>query len=119
LLKFRQEDRFEWTEPAGHSFEHSAKRLDRLREEIYRTAYLQAQGRSSTAPANGASGYSKVMGMTPANDALNAYSDILIPAMQNVFADVVVARGGDQTRTTMDVNGFRFETKPATESVAL
>jgi hypothetical protein len=34
--------------------------------------------------------------------------------MQNVFADVVVARGGDEDKTAMDVNGFRFETKPAT-----
>ena len=57
--------------------------------------------------------------MMPANDTLNAYGDVMIPAMQNVFADVVVARGGDETATTMDVNGFPFETKPATESVAL
>ena len=117
FLKFRREDRFEWTEPAGHSFD--AERLNRLREEIYRTAYLQAQGKTSTATANAASGYSKELDMMPANDALNAYGDVMIPAMQNVFADVVVARGGDEARTTMDVNGFRFETKPATESVAL
>jgi hypothetical protein len=119
FLKFRREDRFEWTEPNGNSFDHSAKRLDRLREEIYRTAYLQAQGKTSTASASSASGYSKELDMMPANDALNAYGDVMIPAMQNAFADVVVARGGDEHRTTMDVNGFRFETKPATESVAL
>jgi hypothetical protein len=118
FLKFGEKDRFEWTEPAGHSFDASSKRLDRLREEIYRTAYLQAQGRSSSASASGASGYSKELDMMPANDALNAYGDILIPAMQAVFSDVVSARGDDETKLKMDVSGFHFETKPATESVS-
>lgn len=119
FLQFGEKDRCEWFEPNGTSFDHSAKRLDRLREEIYRSVYLQAQGKTSTATADGASGYSKEMDMMPANDVLNAYGDLLIPAMQEVFADVVVARGGDEEAVKMDVNGFHFEVKPATESVSL
>jgi hypothetical protein len=119
FLKFGQADKFEWTEPAGHSFETSGRRLDRLREEIYRTVYLQAQGRSSSASASSQSGYSKEMDMMPANDVLNAYGDILIPAMQNVFRDGVAARGDDDQQILLDANGFHFETQPAAESVSL
>lgn len=119
FLQLGPNDKMEWMEPKGDCFEISAKRLDRLREEIYRTAYLQAQGRDSSATAQGASGYSKEMDMMPANDALNYMGDKIIPAMQNVFKDIVVARGGDEEAITLDVSGFHFETKPATESVSI
>lgn len=109
--------KFEWTEPAGNSFKHSADRLSSIREEIYRACHLQAQGRSSTAVASSQSGYSKEMDMAPSADMLNEYGDRLAAAMQLVLQDVVDARNDKATQP--NVNGFQFETKPITEEIAV
>ena len=116
-LMFGPNDKFEWAAPPAASYALSQTRLDTLREEIYRSFYLQAQGRSSSASASGASGYSKEMDMMPANEILNGFGDRIISVMQDVFADVVVARGGDDETTTLDVSGFTFTTEPVTESI--
>lgn len=100
----------DWLEPKGQSFDISAKRLDGLREEVYRDFYLQAQARTSSATAQGASGYSKELDMAPANDVLNGFGDSLRASMQLVLGDVQEAHGDEQV--TPDVTGFRFETKP-------
>jgi hypothetical protein len=118
FLQFGQADKFEWAAPPAASYELSQRRLESLREEIYRSFYLQAQGRSSSASASSQSGYSKEMDMMPANEILNGFGDKLIKAMQDVFADVVAARG-DGDKITLDVSGFTFETKPITESIAV
>ena len=117
FLQLGQADKIEWMEPKGVTFEHAAKYLDGLREEIFRMMYLQAQGRASTASASGASGYSKEMDMMPANDALNGFGDILRQAMQNVGDDVARARGNDNI--TFDVNGFHFETQPISQAIGV
>ena len=116
-LQLNQGDKFEWAEPEGRSFELSLRKLGSLREEIYRSMYLSAQGKSSSASASSQSGFSKEMDMMPANDALNGFGDIMRQGMQDVLMDVAAARG--ESAVTFDVRGFRFETKPATESIAL
>jgi hypothetical protein len=116
-LKLGKDDKFGWTEPDGKSFTHAANRLEMLREEIYRAFYLQAQGRKSSATAASSSGYSKELDMMPANDVLNGYGDIIRCAMQDVLGDVAEVRA-DQS-TTFNVRGFRFEVKPATESISM
>lgn len=117
-LLFEKDARFEWAAPPTESYALSQKRLDTLREDSYRSFYLQAQGRSSSASASAASGYSKELDMMPANEILNGYGDRIIGVMQDVFADVVVARGGDDQTTSLDVSGFTFTSKPVTESIA-
>jgi hypothetical protein len=108
----------EWLEPKGTSFEAMQKRIDNLRQEIFRVLYLQAQGKDSSATAAGASGYSKEVDMIPASDALNGFGKVVRQGMQNVLDDVSMARDGIDT-LKWDVNGFRFEVKPATISIAL
>ena len=109
--------KIEWLENHGTSFIHSADRVAALRQEIYRAMYLQAQAKDASATAAGASGYSKEQDMIPASDALNGFGKILRGGMQNVLNGVALARGDKDL--TFDVNGFKFETKPATVSIAL
>lgn len=117
LLQLGEKDRMEWLESTGRSFEISASRLDSLREEAYRSMYLQAQGKSSSATASAQSGYSKEMDMMPSNEALNYFGDIIRAGMQVVGQDVSAARGQDGVE--WDVFGFVFETKPITQSIAV
>lgn len=106
----------EWLEPKGQSYEISAKRLEQLRQEVYRDFYLQALATPSSASADGASGFSKEMNMAPANDVLNGQGDILRAGMQLVLQDVQEAHGDD--KTDPDIQGFRFETKPLITEIA-
>jgi len=108
------DSKFGWTEPEGKTFVHSAERLAYLREELYRTFYLQSQGRSSSASASAASGYSKELDMAPSHDVLNAFADLLQQAAQNQLVDVADARG---EALTVDVRWPTFEVKPFTDVV--
>lgn len=106
----------EYLEPQATTFKESQARLDSLREEIYRDFYLQAQARTSTATAQGASGFSKQQDMAPANDVLNGFGDRLRAGMQNVLKDVKLVMGLS-TDADPDVNGFRFQVKPFMEEI--
>jgi hypothetical protein len=97
---------FEWAEPTGTSFQHSAARIASLREEIYRQMYLQAQGKDSTAVASAQSGFSKAMDMAPSRDVLNGFGDLIREAMKGVLEDVATVRG--LADVTFDVRGFDF-----------
>jgi hypothetical protein len=106
-----------YLQPEHNTFGEASKALDALREEAYRTVYMQAQGRSASATASANSGYSKEMDMMPANDVLNAFGDCIRAGMQLTLGDVAAARG--EMDLEFDVRGFTFETKPATETIAL
>lgn len=100
-----------YLEPSGVAFEHQAKSLASLREEIYRQMYLQAQGRSTEATPAAQSGYSKEMDMAPARDVLGKYGDVVRAAMRAVLRMAAVA-GGDK-EADFSIRGFQFaETDP-------
>lgn len=103
---------FEWSEPKGTSFEHSAKFLSAKREEIFRSVFLTSQGRDSSASASSSSGLSKEMDLLPAKDVLSAYGDITRASMQNVLTDVALVRGD---KLEFDVRGFDYEESSAIE----
>lgn len=105
--------KFEWSEPKGTSFEHSHNCLEAKREEIFRSVYLMAQGRSSSASASSSSGYAKEMDMLPSKDVLSAYGDIVRAGSQNLLSDVAMARGLNEKDLEFDVRGFNFEINPA------
>jgi len=102
-----------YAEPGGVSFERSAQRLDSLREEAYRQAYLQAQGRSAAATPAMQSGYSKELDMMPAHDVLNDFGDRVRAGMKSVLRDVLTARGGllgkADDAEPITVRGFSFD----------
>lgn len=114
FLVFPSGTDYRWSEPDGKSFEHSARRLDSLREEIFRSWHLQAQGRSMSATPAMQSGRSKFLEMAPARDILGGMGDDLRRCMKEVLTDVCAARQDD---VTPDVRGFNFENEMTTEEV--
>jgi hypothetical protein len=66
------------------------------------------------------SGFSKELDMMPSNDILTCLGDLLRVEMKNVLKMVMLAYDGDtDALAEIQVRGFRFETKPATEAAAL
>lgn len=98
---------FSWSEPSGNTIEQSAKRLDNLRQEIYRQWYLSAQGRDASAAASASSGYSKELDMMPATDVLNQFGGIFRRELAGILADVALVRGDKSVK--IDVHGLVAE----------
>lgn len=107
FIKLEAGGTFAWSEPAGSSFAQSAERVASLREEIYRSMYLQAQGRNSSAQASANSGYSKEMDMAPSRDVLNGYGDVMREAAVAVLRNVLTIRSVKDVDVT--VQGLHFE----------
>lgn len=97
---------FGWTEPAGISFERSERRVESLREEIYRQMYLQAQGRSSQATPMMSSGYSKQLDMVPSVHVQNYLGDELVKAMEWIMNSASAIR---QDGLEWSIRGFDFK----------
>ena len=117
-LQLAKGDKAEWLEPKGESFTESRMHIERTREEAYRAFHLQAQGRTSSATADGASAVSKEADMAPAIDVLNAIGDRIRAQQQLVLWDVKQA-GKIFPDTMPDVNGYQFEIKPALQSITV
>jgi hypothetical protein len=113
-LQFPAGTTYQWSEPQGTSFIHSAKRVESLREECFRSMNLQAQGRSMRATPAMQSGRSKQLEMAPAKQILAGMGDDLRRHMQAVLADVKDVRRDD---VNPDVRGFTFEDDMTTEEV--
>jgi hypothetical protein len=118
-IRLQPDDKIMYLEPNGDSFKESRAYLDMLRQEIYRGFHLQAQGKDSSASADGASGYSKEMEMAPAIDMLNAIGAKLRSSQQLILLDYKTAAKMPVTTPEQqpDVNGYRFENKPILQDI--
>lgn len=105
---------YKWTEPEGKSFIHSAKRIENLREEIYRTLHLHAQGRGMKATPAMQSGRSKQLDYLPAKQIMTKLGADLRRCMQLTLQDVIDVRS-ESYRS--DIRGFVFEDGMTTEEV--
>lgn len=114
-LWFPEKTKYQWTEPEGKSFDQSARRIEYLREECFRSMSLQAQGRSMKATPSMQSGRSKLLDMAPARQILSGMGDDLREAMQDILIDVRDAR--HEPNVNPDVRGFVFDDKMSTEEV--
>lgn len=114
-LQFPTGTTYTWSEPGGKSFDQSAKRVDSLREECFRSMNLQAQGRSMHATPAMQSGLSKTVEMMPAKQVLGGMGDSLRMGMQSVLEDVKDARRDVNEKP--DVRGFTFQDDMTTEEV--
>lgn len=114
-LHFPTGTTYTWSEPAGTSFVHSAKRVESLREECFRSMNLQAQGRSMRATPAMQSGKSKQLEMSPAKQVLAGMGDDVRRNMQDVLIDVCDARRDPSSHP--DVRGFTFQEDMTTEEV--
>lgn len=113
-LQFPTGTEYKWTEPEGKSFLHSAKRVEALREECFRSMNLQSQGRSMRATPAMQSGRSKLLEMAPAQQILSGMGDDIRRHMQQVLKDVISAR---REAVVPDVRGFSFDDDMTTEEV--
>jgi hypothetical protein len=110
FLQIEKDATFEYVGPDGISFTVSSERLACLREESFRSMYLQAQGRSSTATASAQSGYSKEMDMAPSRDVLNAYGTMLRETLQLLL--YLVAQVRQDQAMDFDVRGLSYDENP-------
>jgi hypothetical protein len=105
---------YQWTEPEGRSFVHSSTRLDSLREEIFRSMYLQAQGRAMHATPAMQSGRSKQLEMVPAHEVLQSMGIDLRNGLNRLLDNVAMAATDN---ISMRVHGLDFEDDMTTEEV--
>lgn len=123
FLKFSAESKYQFAEPQGNCWDAMAKRVEVLKEEIYRSLYLIAQSRSNKATAAAQSGVSKEQDMKPSHDVLNGLGDILRNAMQATLQNVAAARAlivpgmESDNRLLFDVQGFQFDESISTDDV--
>jgi hypothetical protein len=113
FIKLPAESKYEWTEPAGTSFEHLANRVRSLVEDIYRAFYLIAQARTTSATPAAQSGVSKQQDMAPSKKILNLFGSVERNGIQSTLDDVAIAAG---QKIEWDVRGLDFpEDLPDTE----
>jgi hypothetical protein len=115
FLQFPSGVTYGWSEPDGKSFVHSAKRVESLREECFRSMHLQAQGRSMRATPAAQSGRSKLLDMAPSKQILAGMGDDLRRNAQEILVDVRDAKGDKDIEP--DVRGFSFQEDMTTEEV--
>jgi hypothetical protein len=115
FLQFPAGTTYTWTEPAGNSFNISAKRIETLREECFRSMNLQAQGRSMHATPAMQSGRSKQLEMAPAKQILAGMGDDILRHMEAVLTDVIDIHKDEDVEP--DVRGMTFAEDMSTEEV--
>jgi hypothetical protein len=108
-------DEYSFAEPSGKTFEISQGRLDRLREDMYRSMYLQAQGRSESATPAAQSGVSKEQDMAPGRDVLNSFGAIMRETMLKVL--YLIASIRQDTLTDFEARGLQHNDDPITADI--
>jgi hypothetical protein len=105
----------EFLEPEGRAYKSISDRLQDLEERIYKACYLMDQARTNRSTPSAQSGISKQQDKTPSRDALSGLGDVLRPAMQLVYQDVLAIR--DLKEVTPDVRGFDYTDKAGVEDL--
>ncbi len=116
-IKLNTGDTATYLEPEGRAYEAIDKRLGNLEERIYKACYLMDQARTNKATAAAQSGLSKQQDKTPSRDALSGFGDVIRPAMQSVYEDVLAIRGFVDIQP--DVRGFNYQDKAGVEEMDL
>ncbi len=106
---------YKWSEPEGRSFQVSAQRLETLREEAFRSMYLQSQGISMRSTPQAQSGRSKLVSMIPTHEVLSGMGNDFRQRLQELLGDVKDARHDEDVEP--DVRGFDYEDDMSTEEV--
>jgi hypothetical protein len=115
-IKLEPGDTYAWTEPEGKSWEHIARRLGELTENIFRAFYLIHQGRSGRATPTAQSGVSKQADMMPSKDILRMFGDLVRNYMKDLLEDVSLIRG-ERPKVSWSVRGFSFKPDTPLEPV--
>ncbi len=99
-VQLGQQDSIGWMEPEGKVYQIAADNLNRLKDEIYRVAYLMQQAGDSSSTQQ--SGLSKQWDFSVTQEILGAYGDVLKDTMRNVLNAIAAAR---QDEMAIDVTG--------------
>jgi hypothetical protein len=102
-IQLGPEDKFGWTEPAGHVYEIALKNLDRLKEEIYRVCYLMNQSGGSLSKAVSLSGLSKQRDYLVTQEVLRRFGDSVKDIIKLILQAILVAR---QDQLRFEVSGL-------------
>jgi hypothetical protein len=115
-IQLQPGDEYSFAEPSGKTFEISQRRLDGLREDMYRSMYLQAQGRSESATASAQSGISKEQDMAPGRDVLNSFGSVMRKHMLLILYLVRDIR--QDAALDFEVRGLQHNDDPITDDIA-
>ena len=94
-------DRFGWTEPSGNVFQIASDNLTRLKDEIYRVAYLMQQAGDGSGAHQ--SGLSQQWNFSVTQEILRSYGDTFKDSIKNVLNAIAAAR---QDGLTVDAAGM-------------
>jgi hypothetical protein len=94
-------DRFGWTEPSGNVFQIASDNLTRLKDEIYRVAYLMQQAGDGSGAHQ--SGLSQQWNFSVTQEILRSYGDTFKDSIRNVLNAIAAAR---QDGLTVDAAGM-------------
>ena len=109
-LKLGKDDKFEWAEQQGHSYQFLMERVMNQTEDIFRAFYLIHQGRSGRATPTAQSAVSKQMDMMPSRDILKMFGDRVRASMKQTLNLVSIAKNFDPD-LSWDIIGFDFENR--------
>ena len=117
-IQLGPQDRFGWTEPAGHVYEVASNNLTRLQEEIYRVCYLLTLGGNSAGNASSQSGVSKQRDFALTQEVLRTYGDVVKSGIKRVLRAIAAARQDDLLidvtgRDEFDIGDFAAELQNA------
>jgi hypothetical protein len=88
-----KDDRLEFVEPSGASYEVVAKSLDSLVDELHRVSHRMAASVSSTANAVGRSGDSKALDRQATTIIVDALATLVKQTAKRLFDTISQARG--------------------------
>ena len=106
-----------YLEPAGQSIGESRQIIADIVESIYKACYLMDQARTNRSTPTAQSGVSKQADKTPSRDALSGIGDVIRPAQQNIYRDVLQIAGHDDIEP--DIRGYDFSDKVTADDMAL
>jgi len=89
-IQLGPDDKFGWTEPSGHVFQIAADNLARLKDEIYRVAYLMQQAADGTASRQSAD--SRQWDFSVTQEILRSYGDTAKDLMGKLLNTISAAR---------------------------
>jgi hypothetical protein len=103
-LQLGPEDKFGWTEPAGNVFTIAADNLARLKDEIYRVAYLMQQAGDGSGSIQ--SGLSQQWDFSVTQEILQAFGDTVKDSIRNILSAIVSARQDDLAIDAVGLDEF-------------
>jgi hypothetical protein len=106
FLQVNKDSSVSYLEQSGSSFAALQGRIEELKSDVFRQAYLLAQARSTNATPAAQSGVSKEADMTPSYEVAQAIGQMLIAGMKTILEWVLVL---SEDQAEVEIAGFEFD----------